>query len=222
MVINVVVRNIERNCQLSVSLQPGTFIVALQRVLSAWRIWYASSSVAPDFFLLALTITSNDDLERTCFLLSACRRRMARLFARMATSLLWLSAFLLAMHVCIFTISRSVAGLSACVTTTFEMFTTNQAAKNISTPAWLVLECLLTTKAWFFCQEGTLWAFFLVTMAVVCNSRMAAGFLTLTREVAGRRSSTAGKWCLQDCPATVTSEIIEYGLFTGAAGTFVT
>lgn len=72
MIINVVVRDVEGNCESPVSLEPGAFVIALQRILSTRRVGHTSSNVAPNLLLLALTIASDDDLERTGLLLLAC------------------------------------------------------------------------------------------------------------------------------------------------------
>lgn len=102
----------------------------------------------------------------------------------MTTTFLWLAAFLLAVYQGIFAFSWSMAGLSTCVTTTFETLATDQTTKNICTPARLVLESLLAAKARLFGQERAFGALFFTCVAIVCHLRMTASLLSMTGEIA--------------------------------------
>lgn len=140
----------------------------------------------------------------------------------MTASFLWFSTFLLAVCICILTLSCSVARLSTCVTTTFERLTADQAAKNICTPAWLVLEYLLCAEARLLRQEWTFRTLFFFGVATVCHLGMAASLPSLTREITGRWSRTTWQWGLEDCSATVAGNVVKDSFFTRGAGPFMT
>jgi len=146
---------------------------------------------------------------------------MTRLLTRMTTSLFGLATLLLAVSMCIFTFTWSVASLPTCVTTTFEGLATNKAAKHVCTPTRLVLQHLLSTQTRLLGKERALRAFFLIHMTVVCCLRMTASFLSATGKIAWRRSSTTRQRRLQRSTATIAADILKYGFLARTALTLM-
>lgn len=63
--------------------------------------------------------------------------------------------------------------LAAEVRATLEFLPTDLATTNLSKPAGLVLQCLLSAKTWLLCQEGALWTSLVIAVAVVRDTWMA-------------------------------------------------
>lgn len=141
----MIIRDVESSGQIPISFQTGTLLIALERGLSPRWLSYVGSGVAANLFLLALAVTRDDVFERTCFVFLTGRRGVARLLTRMPTHLLRLGTFLLAVLVCIFTLSRLMTGLSAAVRTTLEGFAADQSTRNVGSPTRLILQRLLPT-----------------------------------------------------------------------------
>ena len=165
----MVVRNVQGQSKVPVPLEPSALIVAFQRRLSIWWFRHASSGIALDLLLLALTVACNDNLEWARLLLFACRRGMTWLLARMATRLLRLATFLLTMLTGVFTLTRLVAGLSTSMRTTSECLFAHQTAECICTPTRLVLETLLPACTLLLGEKGAFWTLFIIWMAVVSD-----------------------------------------------------
>lgn len=64
MIISVIVRDMQRKCEIPIPFQPSAFVIALERGLSTSGFWYVGPSIAPHLFLLSLTVAGDHDLER--------------------------------------------------------------------------------------------------------------------------------------------------------------
>ncbi|EHY52547.1 uncharacterized protein HMPREF1120_00758 [Exophiala dermatitidis NIH/UT8656] len=141
---------------------------------------------------------------------------MARLFARMPTSLLSLATFLLTMLTSIFTFPRLVARRTTCMGAALQHFATDQTAKHICPPAGLIFECFLSAKTIFLSQKRTFRTILLIWVAIMRNLRMAAILRPRARKVAWRRLSTTGEGSLKYSPTATAGYVIKNGLFTAA------
>lgn len=139
----------------------------------------------------------------------------------MTACLLWFSAFLLAMNLCVFAFARTMAGFSAGVTTTFERSTAYQAAENVGTPTRLIFQSFLAAEAGLLCEKRTFGTFFIVCMAVVRNLGMPTNLLPLAREVARWRTCAAGQRRLENRSATVAGYVVEDSFFAGSTWSFM-
>lgn len=130
--------NIQRQRQLSVSLQPSTFIVTWQLLIDIAFITIASSALA--FLFLSLTFASDEDLALTRLVLLTWERSVARLTVWMSAELLGLATRLLTFGTAsIFAFTRSMTGLAAEVRTTAQLLAAYLATSYVLKPALLVL-----------------------------------------------------------------------------------
>lgn len=113
---------------------------------------------------------------------------MTSLLTRVSACLLSLSARLLTWFACVFALAQTMTWLTTEVRTTLELLATDFTATNIREPARLILESLLPTHARLLNQEGAFRAYFIVTMAIMGNSRMAATGWPLAIKSTRRRS----------------------------------
>jgi len=217
-IIDMVVGDVKRSCQITVSFQPSTLIIALERGLSPRWFRDVRPSVAANFLLPALAIASDDVLKRARLVLLAGRRGMTGLLTRMPTRLLGLPTLLLAVLMCIFARSRFMACLSAAVRATLQWLATDQPAKNICSPTWLIFKCFLLAKTFFLCQERTFWTIFFLGVAAMLNLRMTTIFRFGTREIAGRWLGATRQRCLKHCSPTRTGDVVENCFFATPAG----
>lgn len=182
--------NVERKCELTVTLEPGAFFVARQRFgeVALARLGCKTSHL----LLLSLALTSNEDLMSASLFFLASSGSVANGLIRVATSLLGLTTRLLARSTAsIFAVTFTMAGLGTEVRATLELPATDLTTADVFQPALLVLETLLSTHAMLLNQERTSGTALIVHMTVVLDLRMPASFGSVTLEAAWRRLSTA-------------------------------
>ena len=146
---------------------------------------------------------------------------MAILRARMTTNLLDFATCLLTGFQSILTLSWSMTLFLASMCAAFQLASTYLTASNFGEPAWLVLQSVFTTQTWFGSQERALRAVLVVLMTVVGNLRMATILGPLTLGTAWRRFGAAWQWRVDNSPAAIAANLVEYGLPTCPTGTFV-
>lgn len=103
----------------------------------------------------------------------------------------------------------------------FQLASTYLTASNFGEPAWLVLQSVFTTQTWFGGQERALRAVLVVLMTAVGNLRMATILGPSALGTAWRRFGAAWQWRVDNSPAAIAANLIEYGLPTCPTGTFV-
>ena len=205
--------NVERKCELTVTLEPGAFFVTRQRFgeVALARLGCKTSHL----LLLSLALTSNEDLMSASLFFLASSGSVANGLIRVATSLLGLTTRLLARSTAsIFAVAFTMAGLGTEVRATLELPATDLTTADVFQPALLVLETLLSTHAMLLNQERTSGTALIVHMTVVLDLRMAASFGSVTLEAAWWRLSTARKWGSQHCTATVAVDLVKDGFAT--------
>lgn len=123
-----------------------------------------------------LTFACYEDLVLALFIFFAWKRCVTRSRVWMSARLLF-TTLLLAMPMSIFAIARSMTGLSTRVSiTALQLGSTNFTAPYFGQPARLVLHLVLPTHAEFGGKERTLWASFVVQMAIVRHLRVSTSF----------------------------------------------
>lgn len=146
---------------------------------------------------------------------------MAWLLAWVTTGLLRLRAFLLTVAGSVLTFAWLVARFAAKVRTTFETCATDNTAKDIRAPTWLIFESFLAAQARFLGEERAFGALFSIGMAVVGNLWMTASLGAAARKGTWRRPSSAREGCSKNSSATIAADVFEDGFLTGTTLTFV-
>jgi hypothetical protein len=101
--------------------------------------------------------------------------------------------------------------------TTFQRPTANLTTSDFRQPTGLILERVLSAETSLRHQEWTFGAAFVIHMAIVSNLRVTAGFRSFAIESTRRGLRTAWQRRLKDCPAAMTTDLIEDGLATSSA-----
>lgn len=177
-----------------------------------------------DFLLAMLARASDKDLELARLVLVAGMREVALVPADMAARFSEVGARLVAAgarHVGILALSRLVAGLPACMGAAFELLAAREAAMRFSRPARLVLQDFLAAHARLLHQDSTLWAGYVVRMAVVKDGWVAAWTGKGASEPAlGRLRPARLRW-VEPCPSAAAADLVEDGLWAGYTRPFV-
>jgi len=146
-------------------------------------------------------------------------REVAGRHVRVTADTQLLAASLLARF---FALTTPVTLLLAFVYAAFQGTTANLTAANFAEPTGLILDHIFAAQAIFGGQVWTLGTVFFIAVTVVANLRVTAALWSLTREAAGRWSSTTRKGRLQHGPTAIAADLVEDGVSTSTARTFVT
>lgn len=141
---------------------------------------------------MSLALTGDEDLVGAGLVLFAGSRSVADGFVWVITSLLGLSARLLARSTSgILTLANTMTGLGAEVRAALELPATNLSTADILQPALLILQTLLAAHTTLFDKEGASGTALIVHVAVVLDLRVTACLGTIALEAAWRRLSAA-------------------------------
>jgi hypothetical protein len=106
---------------------------------------------------------------------------MTHVLVWVPTSLLWLTAWLLAsLAICILALSRAMARLATEVRTTTKLMSADIAAADVLQPALLILESLLPAHTPLLHKKRAFRTGLIVLVAVVGYLRVTAGFRAFT------------------------------------------
>lgn len=209
--------DVERQCKLAVTLKTSALLITLQSLLAV--AFAGLGSITLRFLFYPLTLAGDDNFVLTRPILFAWLRKVAGRHVRVTADTQLLAASLLARF---FALTATVTLLLAFVYTAFESTTADLAAANFAEPARLVLDNILAAQAVLGGQVWALGAVFFVAVTVVANLRVTAALWSLAREAAWRWSRTTGKRRLQYCPTAIAANLVEDGIPTSTARTFVT
>ena len=137
----------------------------------------------------------------------------------MTADFLLLAAWLLTrLTMRILAITRQMTGLEAVVRAALELLPAHFAAANISQPARLMLESLLTAHTPLLHKMRAFGASFIVLMAVVSYLWVSTCLRSIARIPTWRRFSAARQGWLENSSSTTAAELLEYRFSTGATG----
>jgi hypothetical protein len=191
-VVCVVGVNVECIGEEAVTLKTETFVVALQSI-AGWR-GVVPGCLTLDFLLPVLARTGDEGLGLAWFVFFTRVRCVASVAAGMIAGLANFAAGLSAVRAGdagILALAGTMAKLLALMRATLQLLPAGQTAAGLGQVARLVLERLLSADARLLDQEGALWAFHVVGMALMRYRGMATGRASCTFESAFRRSSPA-------------------------------
>lgn len=136
----------------------------------------------------------------------------------MTTSFQLFSAYLSAW---LLTLAGAMALLLTLVKATSKQAPANLSTANLVKPTRLVLQHVLAAHACLRCQEGTIRTSNITLMTIVGCLRMRAWFRSFARESTGWWICSTRKWWLQDCSATIATDLLKDGFAAGPTCTFV-